>query len=515
MKNAIIIMVFLIFVVVFGVNYASAQQNTVCCERTTSGAYCQNVPSVECASDSQQAPTACDSTSFCRAGTCYDSGEGTCLDNTPQLVCNNNGGVWSEESPAQCSLGCCVLGDQAAFVSLVRCKKLSAELGLQTNYKSDIKNELACISSVQTQEKGACVYEFEFENTCKFTTRGECEGSTGRLNGTKSPGTFYANKLCSAEELGTNCGLTRKTTLIPGKDEVYFVDSCGNPANIYDSSKVNDKEYWTNVKGKAESCNPFQSNALSTSCGNCNYLLGSFGRDEDIAGRSATYGDYICADLNCKNTQNGKDYKHGESWCVFNDKGSLGEGDNSVGSRFFKHICINGEEVLEACEDFRAEECLENVIESEGVEFSQAACRVNRWQDCTSQINALDCENTDRRDCIWKEGIKLGVHEQNETISGSCLPKNSPGLNFWEQGDSQNICSQGNSLCIVTFEKGFFGGESCVGDSCRCLEDEWVKERSEICVALGDCGPKINWIGEKGYKEGFNVTIGKPGDFGV
>ena len=82
---------------------------TVCCEETNSGAFCQNVPVTECKPTSRQVPTSCESTSYCRAGTCYDSKEGTCLDNTPQLVCNDNGGVWSQESPPQCSLGFFVL----------------------------------------------------------------------------------------------------------------------------------------------------------------------------------------------------------------------------------------------------------------------------------------------------------------------------------------------------------------------------------------------------------------------
>ena len=45
--------------------------------------------------------------------------------------------------------------------------------------------------------------------------------------------------------------MTKETTCIEGKDEVYFKDSCGNIANIYDSSKINDKGYWNKVIGNA------------------------------------------------------------------------------------------------------------------------------------------------------------------------------------------------------------------------------------------------------------------------
>ena len=93
-------------------------------------------------------------------------------------------------------------------------------------------------------------------------------------------GEFHAGILCSAEELATNCSPSKKTTLIDGKDEVYFVDTCGNPANIYDASKINDKSYWRTVVKKADSCGfgNANGNAGSATCGNCNYFEGSTGK---------------------------------------------------------------------------------------------------------------------------------------------------------------------------------------------------------------------------------------------
>ncbi|MEK6908590.1 MAG: hypothetical protein AABX23_00885 [Nanoarchaeota archaeon] len=478
------------------------QLATVCCEQTDTGAFCQNVPSSECKPGSRQVPTSCESTSYCKAGTCYDSTEGTCFDNTPQLVCNANGGVWSEEEPPQCSLGCCILGDQAAYVSLVRCKRLSSYLGLETNYDTSVGSELACIEKVQQQEVGACVYEFEFEDTCKFGTRAECNTQTS--NASIVGGTFYAGKLCSAEELGTICGPSTKTTCVPGKDGVYFVDTCGNPANIYDSSKLEDQLYWSNVITVDNSCNPENGNALSSSCGNCDYLQGSICRSENDAGKSPTYGDNICADLNCKNTQDGKNYRHGESWCVYNDAGGFGNTDNTVGSRFYKHVCINGEEVLEQCEDFRAEECISDTIN----DFSQAACKVNRWQDCVNQIDKSSCENEDIRDCVWKDVLLQALQNQTQDRVGTCFPQNKPGFNFWSDAETSNICSLGNNVCVVKFEKGLFdGGEKCVS-GCECLEENWQKEKADLCKMLGDCGPSLNWLGKEGYNKGYKIVIG-------
>ena len=81
-----------------------------------------------------------------------------------------------------------------------------------------------------------------------------------------------------------------------------------------------------------------------------------------------------------------------------------------------------------------------------------------------------------------------------------CLPKNSPGLNFWDGGDTKQICAQANAICVVKFEEGLFGGESCEGN-CECLTDDWEKERADVCSSLGDCGPSLNWVGKEGNKE--------------
>lgn len=483
--------------------------NTVCCEKTNSGLYCQDVLESECNGSVRKVPTACSSTSYCKSGTCYNSNDGTCTENTPQILCNANQGVWSENKPSQCELGCCVLGDQANFVTLVRCKKLSSFLGLETNYKGGIKDELECIMSVKNKEKGACVYEFEFEKTCKVSAREEC--TSEKVGGATV--TFFAGKLCSAEELGTNCGPSRKTTCIAGRDEVYFMDTCGNPANIYDSAMISDKEYWTNIKSKWESCGFGAGNGNSKSCGNCDYILGSICKEE----KGASYGDYICTDLNCKKTSNGKSYKHGESWCVYDDKGPEEKG-NYVGSRFYKHICINGEEVLEACEDYRNEICIEDKLVSGGVSFSQAACRVNRWKSCTAQDSEKDCENGDQRDCYWRSTSSdirdvMGLSLTDNT-EGVCLPRYTPGQAFWSGDDKSSVCASANAQCVITYKKGLFGSDwECdedddTGDgeestNCRCDTPTWENEHVAVCRALGDCGGAVNWAGSKGYDAGW------------
>ncbi len=628
-------LILLLIGILLNINYVNAQgltnterigtsEATVCCEKTNSGLFCQDVREEDCKSE-RQTKTSCESTSFCKGGFCFDSVEGTCLDNVPQIVCNENGGTWSEEKPAQCNLGCCLLNDQASFSTLVRCKRLSAFYGLETNYNAEIKDEAQCIISAGLKEKGACVFTQDFDKTCKITTK---EGCTSDLIGTapnvlpvdrsqdsglvpsvtnkntevvSAEGTeiisnpeeiktspadntqveenvkFFPGKLCSAEDLGTNCGPTKQTTCIPGKDEVYFVDTCGNIANVYDSTKVNNKNYWDKIIDKKDSCDPNSGNENDQNCGNCNYLYGSYCRAIISSEVKPKIGTNICKSLNCKD-ENGVKILHGESWCAYDVKGydfspkesiaknyieteiiealnkkvsasasSLTKGNGlgkaflagasgPVGSKFYRKICINGEIKTEPCADFRQEECIENTMDTPAGKFSEAACRVNRWQDCTAQRKITDCLNTDRRDCTWLAGIEYilmgalmngssldtnslaGVKERvgaeidsqggKENIpKGACVPKNPPGLKFWQGEEAKTVCAQANALCPVTYTKGLTGDWECK-DNCVCDPDEnpaIVAQRAQVCMALGDCGPKINYLGDIGYKKGYEV----------
>src|SRR3989344_3927247 len=67
---------------------------------------------------------------------------------------------------------------------------------------------------------------------------------------------------------------------------------------------------------------------------------------------------------------------------------------------------------------------------------------------------------------------------------------------------------QGNAICIVTFEKGLFGDAKCKS-GCECLAETWEQKQAELCTALGDCGPNINWVGQPGYRAGYKKIIEK------
>ena len=490
---------------------AQTPQVKYCCEKTNFGAWCQEAPQSECNTAFRSVPTSCEATSFCKLGCCYDSNEGICMESTPQKVCQDKNGTWADSKECeipQCKLGCCVLGKQASFVSLTRCKKLSGFYGLMTDFRQNIGTEFDCIAIASLEDEGACVYELDYAKTCQFTSRQGCNSikeGTKTENGTITGNiAFYKEYLCSSEELATNCGLTKETTCVDGKDEVYFIDSCGNPANIYDSSKVNDKSYWRKKINKTESCNLSSSNGNSKICGNCNYFEGSICSKKKPEDAKPVYGNNLCKSLDCAKTTLGKSMKHGESWC------STDKNVDAVGSRYFRHLCMNGEEIIEPCSDFRQETCIQDKITTSKGDFSQAACRVNRWQDCYSQGSEQDCKNVDRRDCKW--------------LQGKCYPQHPPGFKFWESGEGQGLCAQANTQCVVEFEKkGFFfsGDKKCI-KNCECLNPSWQDQQMQKCVAIADCGNKVNFVGVKGFKLGASIKTesvkdskeGKGGLFG-
>ena len=514
MKNKII---FSLVLGIFLISLAYADIS-YCCEKTVNGAWCQNSPKENCDEGFRSTPASCEATSYCKLGTCMDSQEGTCMENSPQKVCEESGGVWklgSADEIPQCSLGCCAIGDGAAFVTQTRCKRLSSIYSLKTDFRTDVASEFECISSAKSSVKGACVFESEYQRTCLLLSQAECSERGGT-----NESEFHEGYLCSDESLGTDCGPTEQTRCVENRDEVYFVDSCGNLANIYDASKIKDKNYWSKIYDKTQSCGTDSGNANSASCGNCDYYLGSmckeYKRDADKV--QPNYGNFICRDLSCN--FDGKKYNHGETWC----QNSEGVDKNLPGSRYFRAVCYNGEVSIEPCADFRQEICLESKVES----FSAAGCIANKWQDCFSQSSQKDCENQDRRDCVWMEKVNLTGGNTSKGVQ--CVAKFAPGFKFWESGSqtqtsttpttttgnasagagsnssnfgampsqSQSLCSLADSKCTVQYEKKLFGSKKCV-KNCECLDQKWQETQNEICVSIGDCGNSTNFIGVKGY----------------
>src|SRR5439155_366868 len=116
---------------------------------------------------------------------------------------------------------------------------------------------------------------------CRFVSNNECTN-----------GSFYQGILCSNPDLGTNCKSSTQTKCNNGN--VYFIDSCGNLANVYDSSKVNDSDYWKTAS--QENCTVDSSNPDSIrKCGSCSSAQNL---ECSQANKSQTiYGNYFCKSL--------------------------------------------------------------------------------------------------------------------------------------------------------------------------------------------------------------------------
>lgn len=555
-KNLVVGIVLLSFFIALQGLVSGVGEITYCAERTDTGAWCQNVPLDKVDQSYRFAPTSCEATSYCNLGTCVNSQEGTCMENTPQRVCEEpiggvNAGIWFDQDPEeipQCQLGCCLIGDQASFTTQTRCKQLSSLYGLETDYRTDIGSEIQCIASASPGIEGACVFEKDLVRTCRFTTKSECndvEASSGGINVN-----FNAGLLCSNEELGTNCGPSKKTTIVDGRDQVFFIDTCGNLANIYDSSKVNTRTYWDEIISRQDSCGFGSSNAGDSSCGNCDYISGSTGALYEVfldgQGSRPDFGDNICRNLGCEFQQdlNGDGdsnddgevgpFRHGETWCAESsgvseilivdgepsDDEINSSRENLPGSRYFRLVCYNGEVTVESCADFRQEICIESSVETSEGDFRNAACRVNKWQDCTAQDTQRDCVNQNKRDCEWVSGerfdgeIIVKGNVDFEQRRGKCIPKYAPGNDFWNsEGDTGSLCFQASETCVVKFKKS--GVDLLTGqnleceENCECLGSDWLNEKNNICLALGDCGASVNYIGDRGFNNLKDLVTGR------
>ncbi|MFH1331809.1 MAG: hypothetical protein ABIH63_00810 [archaeon] len=447
----------------------------VCCEKTKSDDYCLYTDESNCASDSKMASITCEQTSYCKIGCCYSSDEGRCYKNTPKAECDSiRGNTWDSDENCgilQCNKGCCMIGNEAFFVTQVRCK---AETSLYPNvtmtFDENILTEQECIAKSRAEDKGCCVSGTE----CTFTPRGSCGTASVVQIGNETGDGFYSGMLCSNDKLKCDCAKQQTTGCLPGEDEVYWFDSCGNRENIYNADKT---ASYNNgyVLSKDESCK--LKGAFDPSCGNCDYSTGTLcgPSKNDVTMKE---GDYTCKDVSCKTVYDdevspnaGSSKKNGESWCIYDT--FPGHARDAVGSRHFRHICVNGEEMVEPCRDFREEICIQGIMKNDPAEtafesfgvkgdYVEAACRDNRWEDCYACNSVTSCggdcagkgvdccakkccEEISVRDCYWlKAGIAVG-------ITGVCVPDVPPGFAFWgvQSSDISSSTKSGTAERLV------------------------------------------------------------------
>ncbi len=490
---------------------SAADEGLWTCPQNTDGTLCQEYPAQVCNS-------VCGGTCFpglrrdfadCALGTCIDPAQGTCLGSTPRAACTAQGGQWDSRAVteiASCRPGCCVGADQALFRTEQQCNVLRSSLGIPFEFRP-VTSELACLALAKPKEEGACVLNTQNEEgkyACVFTTRESCNSRGG---------TMYGGMLCSNPQLNTSCTRQARTSCMPGKDEVYWLDSCGNRENIYDINRV---QSWNSglVLAKNASCvlgsvvNPITHQA---SCGNCNYLGGSKCGTPTSKDAKPSIGNYVCRDLSCVD-ETGAKRKNGESWCSFESKiGVEGTGNalRSVdvpGSEHSRKVCLNGEVRTEPCGSARNGICVEN--RDEQIKFSSAACRANQWQLCVEANNAADgiddpvaaaaavkdaCE--EHTDCVLK-GIDLtggrGTFKFNV-----CTPRYPPGFDSQSDAGVENakqLCGLATAECKYVTVKGLFGSGKKYNVVCN--QPAGAEAMNNLCMSLGDCGASANVEGD-------------------
>ncbi len=546
----------LILIVMLLPGFVEGQEAIYCAEKTTSGAWCQNVFLDEVDTNYRHERTSCESTSYCSEGTCVNTATGECLP-SPQATCDPSQGGFFYNQPkdevAQCQVGCCLVGDGATSVERVRCDVLGSDYNVQSEFIPSITDEVECLTLSSPEAKGACVFETEEGRDCNSITRGECQTDGGE---------FHEGFLCTAPELGTICSKTRRTNCVPGKNEVYFVDSCGNIANIYDANKIDDVAYWSfvpGVEGVEVDLGDGKGNIGSSIYGACSYFDGSTCGDGN-----ARYGKNICTDLRCSASQLTDNVvrNHGEEWC---SEPRENFEDAKPGQLSYLLYCYNGEVQYELCDNFRNEICLENE------EAGTANCVVNLWQVCGDpEIETTD-DCLDAGDCrIEVNGsiaylrTQYGTEKQlidsdtDEKIVAACVPKYTPGFQFWDpegtildtEGESPlSICEFASVTCKVSYTQEIIllttwrrtPDDACVNlckeieewsnadcyKACTpvCLEnldnkgadavieDGWALGYQNLCTSLGDCGIKGNYLGKKGYNKWKDLFTGEKIDW--
>jgi len=488
-------LIFIALVILLGVfvsqeiNLVSAEA-TGCCEVDLNGVQCSTTTETNCAQDSNFAEnTQCEATSFCQSGCCYDDDSGIYDKNVLQSSCTLD---WDPDP--SCNLpgadnGCCVLGSSTIYETQGQCAVDTTQRGYEEiDWRTDL-DEQQCVTLSQSQDEGACVLS---EGNCKLTTGQDCIDIGGQ---------FSVGNLCTATSLNTLCEKTTQTKCIDGEYGVYFVDSCGNKANIYDSNKAEIQSYWEKIIEPENSCgaSATDGNSNSKDCGNCNIFQGGLCSSAAADNFNPDSGDFYCKEVSC--TFKGQKYENGESWCEYD--GAIGDSNDVPGSRHWKYVCNQGNVDIDPCRDAREEICVQSNTELNGsAVFRNAECLTNNWNSCLE----INTKTKDPKKLVelCEEEINCRVDEvylgdpSNSFRFRTCVPQYPAGYDFKEpeeQKKSANLCKQASRTCKVVRKKNIFG-KCKVKDNDECLNGVFAKEMNELCRSLGDCGGEVNLNGD-------------------
>ncbi len=461
---------------------------------------CQNVVAGTASCGGELGPPSlgvdCENLGFCGSGICLDRSSGFCSENAPKGTCENDGGEWFDRALSdvnECRPGCCVLGVQTDYVTQIQCGVLSEEKGIEEDWDSNSLSQLDCADYQTRLARGACV---DPGKGCRITTGAVCQDRGDD---------FFEDLLCTNPTLGTNCNPTDDSICSPigGDYNVYFLDDCENPSNIYDNLKKfdgsfdGDDEYWERIS----SADCF-SDADSTSCGICNYPTESRCLETNSGG-GVGGSDYICKNLDC-GIVDGKNRLNTEEWCVYQSR--VGDGKDIIGSEHWLKYCKDGEVKINDDQDSgRMDICAEKTqTTSEGDPFTEAQYRTNLWFGCIFPIE----NNVDEAQCNEKPDCRVHQVNIHQWFNFKvCVPKYPIGFDLSLGRDAttpSKICGLATQTCVAVETKKKFRDWKWYGGTDACLGKSFVEQMNEFCYSLGDCGGYINIQGD--YERYYDVV---------
>lgn len=491
MKNKTILIICVLSLIIF----SNALISAVCCEKLKNNdMWCQTATTQsEC--DSKYTiwryKENCETVPECH-GTCINSETGECSENTDKTQCKESGGTWNEsdsEDIAACQGICCLVGQDAYFVNPVECKNFFTENNIQGTIRTDITSRSACEEMQSNTKVGACVISTITEKACIISTNTDCTSSNiNKLSEElKNPSSnidvrFYEGILCTASINTVSISDCAKSEVTECKDnKVYYKDTCGNFANVYDANKYNTIDYWNYMKDSNDPSEVCTATSTGSSvCGNCDTTDNTVCQDyknaiPTLAKPLHNTEGLVCGGLSCK--YNGITYEHGDSWCAESPgiliiERNLTTGKildstltklknaskyNLPGSRYYKLVCAFGEVLVEECSDYRNSVCMQGL--NDDSKRKEASCVFNPWRTCLSIDTRTICEGEDTGSlCKWIPGYRTDYiivpEADRKEMQGSCLPLIAPGFDFWNGTSSQGtgICAMGEVSESVLFE---------------------------------------------------------------
>ena len=411
-------------------------QSKVCCEKTIDGEYCQFTTADKCDSNSNAASISCEQTSYCNIGTCIV--EGACISNAARTSCEAQGGKFSNKpssSIPECQRGCCLTGNQCNYETELKCQLRNSAL---TNSEFDFRSvgsEQECLSLCEEEQQGCCV---NF-GSCTTTSESECGIS---LNPITEQG-FYSGKFCSSL---SQCSCKSKNNKGCFDGDVYWMDSCGNR-----EQKIED----------------------------CNYAAGTVCSPTTLKCESLDCEDTKDYPNNVHDSEIGGPRENGESWCIY--ESGTGDFIDKPGSRHYRISCINNEEIVEPCRDFREEICVQGTTNG----FTEAGCIENNF-------------NTNNN--VELDSSKTTVPPGNEFWRGDRVGIGSKYIGNIFGGST---CSVANKQCPVVYVKKNRVSSWKCEQNCECEEQPYIDQMAKLCKAQGDCGADFNILdvySEAGFK---------------